>query len=146
MSGDDVFGVMKLRTDVFFLEQRITEEELDHHDRAPGTQHLWAVEPGGAVVGYARVVVQDPPPGDDLGIGVSIGRLVVAADWRGKGLGHELMRRALALCDEGDVILHAQLWVTGLYAAHGFVAVGEEFEEAGIVHVRMVRRGGAEVA
>jgi ElaA protein len=141
LSADDVFAVMKLRTDVFFLEQRITEEELDHHDRAPDTQHIWAHTPEGEAVAYVRVVVQDPPPAGDLGIGVSIGRLVVDAHWRGRGLGHELMRLALAHGGDGDIILHAQSWVARLYAAHGFETVGEEFVEAGIVHVRMVRRG-----
>lgn len=141
MSADDVFAVMKLRTDVFFLEQRITEEELDHHDRAPHTQHIWARTPEGEAVAYVRVVTQQPPPAGDSGVSVSIGRLVVDAGWRGTGLGHELMRRALAHCGGGDVIVHAQAWVASLYAAHGFVAVGKEFDEAGIVHVPMVRRG-----
>jgi ElaA protein len=139
MSADDVFAVMKLRTDVFFLEQRITEEELDHHDRDPNTTHLWAEDEAGNAIAYARVVTQNPPPEGDAGIGLSIGRLVVDPQYRGQGLGHELMRRALKHCGEVPVVLHAQQWVAGLYAAHGFVTLGEPFDEAGIVHVRMVR-------
>ena len=142
MSADDVFAVMKLRTDVFFLEQQITEEELDQDDKNPGTIHIWAeVEPGVAVA-YARVVRKTPPPPDDLGIGLSIGRLVVDAQYRGVGLGHDLMRRALHHCGEESVVLHAQAWVKELYSQHGFVTVGEPFDEAGIVHLRMVRSGG----
>jgi len=140
MSADDVFVVMKLRTDVFFLEQRITEEELDSFDRLPRTRHLWASSPTGEAIAYARVVTRDPVPADDHGIGVSIGRLAVDLAWRGQGLGHELMRRALSVCEGQDVILHAQMQVAGLYASHGFVTIGEPFDEAGIVHVRMVRR------
>lgn len=140
MTADDVYSVMKLRTDVFFLEQNITEEELDVHDRAPGTIHLWAEVNPGVAAAYVRVVSQDPPPLEDLGIGLSIGRLVVDKEFRGRGLGHALMREALGHLVERDVILHAQARVAGLYAGHGFVSVGEPFDEAGIVHVRMVRR------
>ncbi len=141
MTADDVFEVMKLRTDVFFLEQRITEEELDEADRFPETSHLWATDEAGRAVAYVRVVRRDDPPDEDRGIGLSIGRLVVAEAQRGQGLAHELMRRALELCGTQTVILHAQAWVEGLYAAHGFVTVGEPFDEAGIVHLRMIRPG-----
>jgi ElaA protein len=142
ISADDVFAIMKLRTDVFFLEQRITEEELDSDDRHPDTIHIWAESEPGVAIAYARVVRKTPPPPEDLGIGLSIGRLVVDREFRGTGLGHDLMRRALSHCDGESVVLHAQAWVEGLYAQHGFVAVGEPFDEAGIVHIRMVRSGG----
>ena len=142
MSADDVFGVMKLRTDVFFLEQRITEEELDAADRFPDTVHIWAEGSSGDAVAYVRVVRHDPPAADDHDIGLSIGRLVVAPTHRGKGVGHELMRRALALCGDEPVVLHAQAWVASLYTAHGFEVVGQPFDEAGIVHYRMIRAGG----
>ena len=143
MSADDVFAVMKLRTDVFFLEQHITEEELDSDDKKSDTIHIWAEDEPGVAVAYVRVVRKDPPPPEDLGIGLSIGRLVVDSRRRGTGLGHELMRRALSYCEDEPVVLHAQAWVEGLYSQHGFVTVGEPFDEAGIVHVRMVRKEGA---
>lgn len=142
MSADDVFAVMKLRTDVFFIEQHITEEELDSDDKNPDTIHIWAEKEPGVAVAYVRVVRKDPPPPEDLSIGLSIGRLVVDSRFRGTGLGHELMRRALSHCSTEAVVLHAQAWVEGLYTQHGFVTVGEPFEEAGIVHLRMVRKEG----
>ena len=142
MSANDVFAVMKLRTDVFFLEQHITEEELDSDDKKSDTIHIWAEDEPGVAVAYVRVVRKDPPPPEDLGIGLSIGRLVVDSRMRGTGLGHELMRRALSHCQGMPVVLHAQAWVEGLYSQHGFVTVGEPFDEAGIVHVRMVRKEG----
>ncbi len=143
MSADDVFAVMKLRTDVFFLEQRITEEELDAADKFPDTVHIWAEESPGVAAAYVRVVRHSPPDPDDHGIGLAIGRLVVDSSYRGQGLGHQLMRRALSFCGNEPVILHAQAWVKSLYVAHGFEVVGEPFDEAGIVHYRMVRAGGA---
>jgi ElaA protein len=142
MSANDVFAVMKLRTDVFFLEQHITEEELDRDDKNPHTIHIWAETDPGVATAYVRVVRKTPPPADDLGIGLSIGRLVVDSRFRGLGLGHELMRRALSHCAGEPVVLHAQAWIQSLYTQHGFVTVGEPFDEAGIVHLRMVRLEG----
>ena len=136
----EVLSWCKLRTDVFFLEQHITEEEIDALDSDPATQHIWCHD-GTTTVGYVRVVRQEPSPPGDHGITTSIGRLVVHEDYRRQGLAAELMRRALDACGDGDVILHAQTYIQDFYAGLGFERVGEEFDEAGIAHIRMVRKG-----
>jgi ElaA protein len=141
-SADDVFDFAKLRTDIFFLEQRCDEEELDHWDRDPRTLHLWCRD-GDAMVGYARVLVKDDADPVDLGVTTSIGRLVVDAQYRGRGIASELMRRCLDAIGNQDVVLHAQDYVTALYEQHGFEIFGEPFDEAGIRHRRMVRRVSA---
>ena len=137
---DDVFDWAKLRTDIFFLEQHIDEEELDAWDRHPKTRHVFATDHRGAVA-YCRLVRNDSPDPADDGISQSIGRVVVRSDYRGKGLGHELLRRVLRHVGEEPVVLHAQEWVMSLYAAHGFEPFGEAFDEAGIPHRRMRRPG-----
>lgn len=135
---DDVFEFAKLRTDVFFLEQHCDEEELDRFDRDPKTTHLWG-RVDGEMVAYARVVVRDEAGSEDLGVTTSIGRVVVAPAFRGKGLGQELMARALSAAGDIDVVVHSQTYISTLYEASGFVQFGEPFVEAGIPHVRMVR-------
>lgn len=144
-SADDVFDWAKLRTDVFYLEQRITEEELDRWDRDPATRHIWASDSDGAVA-YCRVVRNDSPDPADLGISQSIGRVVVRSDARGRGIAHELLRQALREVGNNPVVLHAQDHLTSFYTAHGFEAYGEVFDEAGIPHRRMRRltSGGEE--
>lgn len=139
---DDVLAFCKLRTDVFFLEQAITEEEIDSHDFDPATEHLWC-RLGQLAVGYVRVVRQEPAPADDHGISTSIGRLVVHADYRRQGIARELMDRAIEACGRDDVILHAQTYIQDFYTDCGFQPVGEVFEEAGIPHIRMVKRAGS---
>ena len=136
---DDVFDFAKLRTDVFFLEQHCSEEELDVWDRDPRTTHLWC-RVDGRMVGYGRILRKDSAGPEDLGVATSIGRLVVDKDFRGQGIAGELMARCVDAVGEEDVVLHAQDYVTGLYEKHGFVAFGEPFDEAGITHRRMVRR------
>ena len=141
-SADDVFEFAKLRTDVFFLEQHCDEEELDRWDRDLRTLHVWCRD-GLRMVGYARVLRKDHADPEDLGITTSIGRLVVDAEYRGRGIASELMTQCLDAIGEEDVVLHAQDYVTALYEQHGFDIFGEPFDEAGIRHRRMVRRVGS---
>lgn len=135
---DDVFDMAKLRSDVFFLEQKITEEELDYHDRDPSTIHLWFSDDQG-MAGYLRIVHDDSAAAHNNGIPTSLGRMVVRKDHRGAGLASDLMRAALDVVGDRPLYLHGQTYVTSLYERFGFVAEGEEFEEAGIPHVLMVR-------
>ena len=54
----ELYALLKLRTDVFFVEQRIDEEELDNRDQEPTTEHLWIADVTG-VAAYLRVLVDD---------------------------------------------------------------------------------------
>ena len=138
-SADDVFEFSKLRTDIFFLEQQCTEEELDEWDRHPLTDHIWC-RSDGQMIGYARVVRREHGDPIDLEVTTSIGRVVVDERFRGKGLASALVKKCLEVIGDEDVVLHAQDYVTDLYAKYGFEEFGEPFDEAGIVHRRMVRR------
>ncbi len=139
---DDVFEMAVLRSEVFFLEQKITEEEFDAADRDPSTVHLW-VSDGRGMTGYLRIVDSPAAAKTHEGITKSLGRMVVRADARGQGLAERLMARALDIAGEEPLYLHAQDYVTGLYAKFGFEARGELFMEAGIPHRLMVRVPGA---
>lgn len=139
---EDVLGFCKLRTDVFFLEQAITEEEIDSHDFHPATEHIWC-RAGQTTVGYVRVVRRESAPADDHSISTSVGRLVVHPEYRRQGIARELMDRAVAACGSEDVILHSQTYIRDFYQDCGFQPVGEVFDEAGIPHIRMVKRAGS---
>lgn len=134
----DVLAFAKLRTDVFFLEQHITEEEIDRFDFDPDTAHLWCVD-GDRVVGYVRVVHNDQPAPEDQGVPISIGRLVVDAHYRGAGIARGLMTRAIDHIGPSPVVLHAQTYIHDFYASLGFEPFGDVFDEAGIEHIRMIR-------
>jgi ElaA protein len=134
----EVLAFSKLRTDVFFLEQHITEEEIDRFDFDHHTRHIWCVEDD-RVIGYVRVVRNDEPATEDLGVTTSIGRLVVDAHYRGAGIARGLMTRAIDHVDPAPVVLHAQTYIQDFYASLGFEPFGDVFDEAGIDHVRMIR-------
>lgn len=125
-----LYDILRLRVDVFVVEQECAYPELDGRDAEPTTRLMWAEEDG-AVLATVRLLHD----ADDR----RIGRVATAASARGRGLAAELMRRALAECEGRTVRLDAQAHLAGWYAAFGFAADGPEFLEDGIPHVPMVR-------
>ena len=131
-----------LRSEVFFLEQKIDEEEFDTADRDPTTLHLWISDDEG-MAAYLRIVHNPAQAVSHDGIADSLGRMVVRKSARGRGLAQVLMARALEIAGYKPLYLHAQDYVTSLYAKFGFERRGELFQEAGIPHVVMVRHPDA---
>jgi ElaA protein len=133
----ELYSFLKLRTDVFFVEQRIDEEELDNRDLEPGTVHYWVADETGTIVAYLRVLLDDEP--EYLDARRVVGRVVVRADRRGEGLSRLLMARVIEDFGSDAMLLHAQEYVAPLYAKFGFAAFGDVYREAGIPHLSMYR-------
>lgn len=141
----EVDALARLRTEVFLREQGCTEEELDWRDLEASTEHylLPAEEdaaPGEtaghpALAAYLRVLTDPDAEGD----GLVIGRVVTDPAHRGKGLASRLLAAVIERHGDEPLLLHAQVYAAGLYAKAGFAPVGEEFDEAGIPHITMVR-------
>jgi ElaA protein len=129
LTAAQLHDIVRLRIDVFVVEQKAAYPELDGRDLLPDTRHLW-FEDGGEVVAYLRVLL------DPGGIR-RIGRVVTAAPARGAGLAARLMDAALT--GPGEYVLDAQTYVQGFYARYGFVAEGPEYLEDGIPHIKMRR-------
>ena len=138
MTLDDAFEIFALRTSVFYLEQRIDEEELDERDRDESTLHIWIRDDRG-VASYLRVLLNDEPRPGDADARRLIGRVVTRADRRGQGLSRRLLEHVIAQFDREPIALHSQSYIQPLYAAVGFEPYGEEYLEAGIPHIGMRR-------
>lgn len=130
-----LYAILRLRVDVFVVEQECAYPELDGRDAEPTAVQLWAQEDG-EVLATLRVLHDPEGRGEDR----RIGRVATAASARGRGLAGELMRRALAMCEGRTVRLDAQAHLAGWYGRFGFAADGPEFLEDGIPHVPMIRR------
>ena len=74
--------------------------------------------------------------------GYKLERFAVLKEFRGMGVGRALIATVLDdLPSDADYIyLNSQLDAMSLYAKFGFVAEGEQFEEAGIQHFKMVKK------
>ncbi len=135
MSRDDVFDMVVLRTDVFYVEQRIDEQDFDDADRDERTLHLW-IPDGDGIAAYLRVVELAVP---EEGASRTFGRVAVRSNRRGEGLARRLIREVLQRFGDERLIIHAQSYVVRLYEEFGFSVVGEPFDEAGLPHRTMVR-------
>ena len=134
-----LYALLRLRVDVFVVEQECPYPELDGRDDEPGTVHLWAAADDDAdqpPVAYLRMLQE--PDGSRR-----IGRVCVAAGHRGSGLAGRLVDEALRLAGGDVVVLHAQTYLRGWYERFGFAVSGPEFVEDGIAHLPM-RRSAAD--
>lgn len=132
LSAGQLYGLLKLRVDVFVVEQACPYPELDGRDLLPGTVHLWW-PPAGEPQAYLRLLTE---PGG----GFRIGRVCTAKAARGQGWGARLMAAALARTGDAEVVLDAQTYAQAFYERFGFVPEGAPFDEDGIPHITMRRK------
>ena len=125
----DNADIRRIREAVFIVEQSVPPElEWDAEDDS--AVHFLAFE-GDYAIGTARLL----PDGH-------IGRVSVLKDWRGLNVGVALMQAAIQeaeRCGLKQQMLSAQVHATAFYERLGFIIVSDEFLEAGIPHVDMVR-------
>jgi ElaA protein len=134
LTVQQLYAVLRLRGDVFVVEQNCPYPELDGRDLEPTTRHLWLEQDGSAEPSAYLRLLEEP------GGTFRIGRVVTARTARGRGFSRRLVEAALAEVGDADCVLDAQTYVADFYASFGFVPEGEEFLEDGIPHIRMRRR------
>lgn len=134
---DGLYDALALRCRVFILEQG-PYLDPDGVDRV--SWHLLGRDGRGELAAYLRVV----DPGHKYAE-PSIGRVIVAPEHRGTGLGRALMREGIAGCERLwpglGVRISAQAHLQRFYGSLGFAAVGEPYLEDGIPHLEMLRPG-----
>ncbi|GAA5168379.1 GNAT family N-acetyltransferase [Ornithinimicrobium tianjinense] len=125
-----LYRLLRLRVDVFVVEQACAYPELDGVDAEPGTEHLW-VEVDGTPVATLRTY-------EEGGV-AHLGRVATRADHRGHGYAALLVEEALRRFGDRPVVIGAQTYLEGWYGRFGFVRDGEDYLEDGIPHLRMRR-------
>lgn len=138
LNTNELYDLLKLRIDVFVVEQSCFYPDLDDHDRHPDTRHLFCYR-NGVMTGYLRIL----PKGLTYQDYISIGRVVISPCARGTGLGHQLMIVALADClqnfPDDTVKISAQEHLEKFYNQHGFERVTEMYLEDDIPHIGMLK-------
>jgi ElaA protein len=143
LSLDQLYDLLKLRIDVFVVEQCCYYPDLDGEqnqlDRHKDTVHLFGYQ-GEILVAYLRVLAL----GQSYDDYISIGRVVTAKQARGAGLGHELMSEGLKVCQQHfanqPIKISAQEHLINFYQQHGFKQVSAMYLEDNIPHVAMVKQ------
>lgn len=136
LDATTLYDLLKLRVDVFVVEQKCAYEELDGID--PQCRHLLVRNSVGELLGYLRLLppgLRWPQPG--------LGRLVVARDARGEGLARALVQEGVRGCQtqypEHDIHISAQQHLEAFYQSLGFVVNSTPFIDDGIWHVDMLK-------
>lgn len=132
-----LYALLRLRVEVFVVEQDCPYLELDGWDLSRDTRHFWLETRSGAVLSTLRLMEEHPNGRKAF----RIGRVCTAAAERGNGHTTRLLEAALAEVGGYPCHLNAQTYLTGMYARHGFSIDGPEFVEDGILHVPMRRTG-----
>ncbi|MCD5995549.1 GNAT family N-acetyltransferase [Pseudomonas sp. CDFA 602] len=121
--------IRRIRDAVFIVEQSVPPElEWDSEDT--DALHFLAFE-GDYPIGTARLL----PNGE-------IGRLSVLKDWRGLNVGDALLTAVINEAEQRNLRtqkLSAQVHAASFYERFGFTVISEEFLEAGLPHVDMIR-------
>jgi ElaA protein len=131
-----LYELLRLRVDVFVVEQACPYGELDGRDLEPRARHYWLGGNGHPepVLGCLRLL-------EELDGDYRIGRLCTARAVRGRGLGRRLLEAALAEVGDGACVLDAQEHLADFYRGHGFVPVGPGYDWDGVAHLPMRRPG-----
>ncbi|MCP1485730.1 ElaA protein [Pseudomonas fluorescens] len=137
LGKEQLYALLKLRSDVFVVEQKCAYPDLDGQDLEGDTYHLMGWEDD-QLMAYLRLLDPQSQGGD-----VVIGRVLTAPAGRGKGLGHEMIEQALKQAEKHwpqvPIYLSAQAHLQGYYGRYGFVVAGEEYLEDDIPHIGMRR-------
>jgi ElaA protein len=136
LSAAELYSLLRLRCEVFVVEQRCAYLDIDGCDQQ--ADHLLAWDSGNRLCGYLRVFGPDGPDA-----AARIGRIVTSSADRGAGLGRWLVQEALDFVgrQHGDVPIKiaAQTYLERFYADFGFKRSSPDYSEDGILHCDMLR-------
>ena len=133
LTPEELYQILRLRVDVFVVEQNCPYHELDGKDQQ--ALHIFAQDQEG-IQAYLRIL----RPGASFPE-ASLGRVI--SKRRRQGLGSQLLSRGLQAAREwlgdGPIRIEAQTYAKAFYERAGFRQVSEEFLEDGIPHIQMLR-------
>ena len=128
----EFYEIVQLRLETFVVEQTRIYNDLDAIDLR--AIHLFHQDAKGRVDAYACIF--------ETGTTIHFGRVAVARDSRGQGLGRAMVEQILDLCEQSfpgrTIKIEAQEQVVGLYEKLGFQRVSEPFILASTPHVKMI--------
>ena len=133
LSKDQFFDILKLRIEIFVVEQCCYYQELDNEDKE--AFHV-SIYNDGIIVAVGRII---PNLHNKE---VKIGRIAVKMEQRKKGLAYKMMNDIMNFISKKyknfNVLLSAQTYLIEFYQSFGFKEIGNTYLEDGIEHINMV--------
>lgn len=137
LNTDELFDLVKLRIDIFVVEQNCPYSELDDKDRHNQTRHIIGFSEN-TIIGCARLLAPGVSYPD-----TSLGRFAVAESFRRQGIGSTLMQQCflniLSIWPNHNIRISAQQHLEKFYMSFGFVRTTDMYLEDGIPHIEMLK-------
>jgi len=134
LSNNELYDLLKLRTDVFVVEQNCPYPELDQKDKL-AYHYIGLIN--NEIVATSRILPQHISYPE-----LSIGRVATQINHRGKDLGKRMMHHILDFMDSEwngvNIKISAQSHLEKFYSEFGFEATGKKYLEDGIPHIEML--------
>ncbi len=131
---EEIYKILKIRNEVFIVEQQCAYQDCDGKDKK--SYHLY-LEDNGEILCYLRILPKNVSYNE-----VSIGRVLVNKNYRGKGIAKEMMLKAMNFIEENlnekEIKIQAQLYLFNFYKSLGFEEVSNEYLEDNIPHIDML--------
>jgi ElaA protein len=134
LTAAELHDLLRLRVDVFVVEQECAYPEVDGRDLLATSHHAWITVDGTLAASVRLLLDQEPP---------QIGRVVTEPSFRGQRLAEQLLAEAHARAGAAGSFLEAQSYLVDWYGRQGWQPCGDEFVEDGIPHVPMRRPGSS---
>ena len=132
---NNLYSILKLRSEVFVLEQKCPYLDIDEKDQK--ALHIFSLDNKDDCIAYGRIL----KPDDYYKNYIAITRIVIRKKDRNKQLGYELVKKLIEICKENykekKIKISAQKHLQNFYEKCGFVFKGENYLEDEIPHCAM---------
>ncbi|MCB2342595.1 GNAT family N-acetyltransferase [Clostridium estertheticum] len=131
---EEIYKILKIRNEVFIVEQQCDYQDCDGKDE--NAYHLY-LQDNGKIIAYLRILKKGVSYDE-----ISIGRVLVHKNYRGKGRSRELMLKAINFIElklnEKEIKIQAQSYLVNFYGSLGFKETSNEYLEDNIPHIDML--------
>ncbi|MBR0272065.1 MAG: GNAT family N-acetyltransferase [Methanobrevibacter sp.] len=130
LTNDELYDILKLRSEVFVVEQDCVYNDLDDKDKV--AYHLF-LKDSDEIVAVSRILPENVRFEE-----FSIGRVIVKKSHRGRGLSRIMMNMAIDFIindlNQNKIRLSGQAYLSDYYISLGFKKVSDVYLEDGIDH------------
>lgn len=130
---EELYDILHCRQEIFVVEQNIIYQDLDYIDQK-STHYL--LKSKGKLASYLRII----DPGVKYSE-TSIGRVLTMPEFRNKGLGRQMMERAIQDVKNNNLLpikIEAQAYLENFYKSLGFKSISAPFILEDLPHVSMI--------
>lgn len=131
---EEIYQILKIRNEVFIVEQQCAYQDCDGKDE--NSYHLY-LQDNGEIIAYLRILKKGVSYDE-----ISIGRVLVHKNYRGKGISREMMLKAINFIElnlnEKEIKIQAQSYLVNFYRSLRFKEASNEYLEDNIPHIDML--------